>query len=134
MNTEGIIGGFQPGNKLGKGRPKKLKTQVKDFIKEHPYAVETLMKILYEKGIAGDRECAMYIIDRIKGKPKATLGIAEEDKDLLTAATVLAFRRMMDAQNLLKEGSQDAIQGQGAIEGSFKEINGEEEEGVNIRG
>ena len=87
---------FKKGHPGMGGRPKKLQTQVKDFIKEHPYAVETLMKVLYEMGIEGDREAAIYIIDRIKGKPKATLGIAGEDKALLTAATVLAFRKLMD--------------------------------------
>lgn len=61
---------FQKGNTLGKaGRPKKVKTQVKDWIKAHPFAVSALMQSLYDEGIKGDREAAIYIIDRIKGKP-----------------------------------------------------------------
>ena len=100
MNTERIE--LRGGKREGAGRPTKLRTQVKDFIKEYPQAVEALMKMLYERGIKGDVEAAKYVIDRIKGKPKATLGIAGEDKELLTAATVLAFRGMMNKQ--LEEG------------------------------
>ena len=115
---------FKKGNTFGKGRPPKLKTQVKDFIKEHPYAVETLMTVLYERGIKGDREAAIYIIDRIKGKPKATLGIAEEDKELLTVATVIEFRRMIDRKQI-EEGY---IEGQVVTEGA------DEEEGRALQG
>jgi len=107
MDSEVKQVGFQPGNKLGRGRPPKLKTQVKDFIKEHPYAIETLMKTLYDMGIKGDREACMYLIDRVKGKPKAILGIDEEDRDLLKAATVVEFFKLMD------KGRENAIQGQG---------------------
>ena len=101
---------FEKGRQKTGGRGKSTKTQVKDFIKEHPYAVETLMQTLYEKGIKGDREAAMYIIDRIKGKPKATLGIAEEDKELLTAATVLEFYKLMDTHRKALQEGQDATQ------------------------
>lgn len=94
---------FEVGHPKYGGKAKAIKTQVKDFIKEHPYAVETLMTTLYEMGIEKDREAAMYIIDRIKGKPKATIGIAEEDKELLTAATVIEFRKLMD-RKMLTEG------------------------------
>jgi len=85
---------FQPGWKGGPGRPPKLKTQVKNFIKEHPYAVETLMTVLYEAGIKGDRESAIYVIDRIKGKPKAITGYDEDDRELLKAQTVVEFMKL----------------------------------------
>ena len=118
---------FKPGWKGGPGRPPKLKTQVKDFIKEHPYAVETLMTTLYEKGIEGDRESAMYIIDRIKGKPKATIGIAGEDKKLLTLATILEFRKLIDSERLqLKEGEY-AVSGQGDQEEARQGLHSGEE-------
>ena len=108
MSTETIE--LRGGKREGAGRPKKLKTQVRDFIKEYPQAVEELMLTLYDKGISGDREAAMYIIDRIKGKPKATVGIAEEDKELLTVATVLAFRKMMDEDRKQLEEGKDALE------------------------
>ena len=109
--------GFQPGNKLGKGRPPKLKTQVKDFIKEHPYAVETLMLTLYEMGIKGDREAAMYIIDRVKGKPKSQTDINIEGMETLGASTVMQIFKLVDERRLqslpepaiMIEGGDDAI-------------------------
>ncbi len=107
------VKGFQKNNKLGRGQPKKLRTQVKDFIKEYPQAVEELMKVLYDQGIAGDIEACKYVIDRIKGKPKVTVGIDEEDKELLTAATVLAFRKLMDEKQLEEGESPDIIDVEG---------------------
>ena len=50
MTTEHIE--LRGGKREGAGRPKKLQTQVKDWIKEHPYAVAALMEVLYEKGKA----------------------------------------------------------------------------------
>ena len=87
---------FQEGNTYGKGPPKKLKTQVKDFIKEYPQAVEQLMLTLYEQGINGDTEAAKYVIDRIKGKPKTNIGIAEDDKGLLAASVYLRLCELQD--------------------------------------
>ena len=100
---------FKLGNPGGPGAPKKLKTQVKDFIKKYPLAVEELMVVIYEMGIEGDLEACKYFIDRIKGKPKAIMGIDEADKELLTVATVLAFRKMVDT-NLLEEGSIEIVE------------------------
>ena len=85
------------------GRPKKKSTIIKDFVKEHPYAVETLMNVLYGMGIKGDRESATYVIDRIKGKPKVTLGMDEEDREVLKAATVMKIFELV-RQKLLTEG------------------------------
>ena len=122
MSTQGFIE-RRGGVREGAGRPKKLHTQVKDFVKEYPQAVEELMVTLYELGIKGDIEAAKYVIDRIKGKPKATLGIAEEDKELLKASTVVEFYKLMDRHALgsTREplqiesnsmGGTDAVQGQ----------------------
>ena len=103
------------GKREGAGRKPGIKTQARRWEEEHPNAYAELMDTLYARAqgrssiecpychesfrdpVIGDSESARYIIDRIKGKPKATVGIAEEDKDLLTAATVLEFWKMMDA-------------------------------------
>jgi len=67
------------------------------------------MTTLYEMGIEKDREAAMYIIDRIKGKPKAIQDI-HIDAELVSAETVREFRRLVDAEpKLLQEGSQEQI-------------------------
>ena len=110
---------FQSGWKGGPGRPKKLKTQVKDFVKKYPQAVEELMLVIYEMGIEGDLEACKYFIDRVKGKPKAILGIDEDDKELLAASTMIEFFKLQDAhrkgsQKLLEEGSQDATEQRGS--------------------
>ena len=116
------VKGFQKNNKLGRGQPKKLKTQVKDFIKEHPHAVETLMLNLYEMGIKGDREAAIYMVDRFKGKPKATLGIDEEDRDLLSGVMMARlYQQLAEHRKLLKEGQS----GQDS-EGENEALQGEE--------
>ena len=120
---------FQKGHPPMGGRPKKKSTIIKDFVKEHPYAVETLMNVLYGMGIKGDRESATYVIDRIKGKPKVTLGMDEEDREVLKAATVMKiFELVKEQQKQLKEGD-GALQRQGITEGSGKE-GGSEAQGI----
>jgi len=106
---------FQKGHPPMGGRPKKIKTQVKDFIKEHPYAVETLMKTLYDMGIEGDREAAVYIIDRIKGRPSQSIdqritGQVTITPDMRKLAVMYDEIDAKEEQKLLKE--EDAIQGQ----------------------
>ena len=92
--------GFQPGNQLGKkGRPKKIKSQVKDWIKDHPFAVSELMEALYDAGIKGDTESAQYVIDRIKGKPKQQTVVELEGADQLSAGFVLHLFAMLKTRN-----------------------------------
>lgn len=107
---------FQKGNKLSKGRPKKTKTQVKDFIKAYPYAVETLMQTLYKKGIKGDIEAAKYVVDRIQGKPKAQTDIKIDADQIGVGMITQIYKLMSDRQKLLEGGSQDGQQAEGASE------------------
>ena len=100
---------FQKGHKLSKGRPKSKKTQVKDWIQAHPYAVAELMQVLYEQGIEGDREAATYIIDRVKGRPKQAIDQKVTGQILITAdMRAVAAREMLEVNaeetRLLKEG------------------------------
>jgi len=117
---------FQKGNKLGiKGRTPSIKTQLKRFEERHPEAYDELMEVLFSSGMDGHSLDAQYVIDRLKGKPKATLGIAEEDKGLLTVQTVLAFRKMMDEdRKQLKEGY---IEGEDREEEGTGEVADEED-------
>ena len=115
---------FQKGNKFGKGRKPSIKTQLKRFEERHPEAYDTLMEVLYDSGLNGHSLDAQYVIDRIKGKPKATIGIDEEDRDLLKAGTVVQFFQMMDRQKQLKEG-KGAIQITGSTEGSQQDSQSE---------
>ena len=90
---------FQKGNKLGKGQPKKLKTQIKDFIKAYPNAVATLMQILYEKGIEGDKDAATYVIDRIEGKPKISVDSRVKHELEFTAEDIWGIRQLSEREN-----------------------------------
>ncbi|KKL94512.1 hypothetical protein LCGC14_1863990 [marine sediment metagenome] len=90
---------FQKGHKLSKGRPPKIKKQVKDWIQAHPYAVAELMQVLYEQGIDGDREAATYIIDRVKGRPKQAIDQTIKGQILITPdMRALAVREMLEVK------------------------------------
>ena len=88
---------FQKGNKLGKGQKKKVKTQVKDWIKAHPLAVSELMQALYDAGKKGDTESAKYVIDRIKGKPTAHTDITS-DGEALGVGLVTKINELMSVR------------------------------------
>ncbi len=116
---------FQRGNTLGKaGRTPSIKTQLKRFEQKHPEAYDKLMEILYEKGLTGSSIDAQYVIDRIKGKPKVQIGLDEADRELLSVATILEFRKLMD-RPLLKEGEYAITRG--SQEAVSEGLNEEEE-------
>ena len=108
---------FEKGNKLGKGRPKKIKAQVKDWIEAHPYAVAELMQVLYEQGIDGDAEAAKYIIDRVKGRPKQAIDQTVRGQILITpdmralAARELIEIKAEETKLLSIDKEDDAVQG-----------------------
>ena len=106
---------FKLGNPGGPGAPKKLKTQVKDRIKEHPYAVAALMQVLYDKGIDGDRECAMYVIDRIKGKPTSKIGLDEDTGKQVALAAYIELCKLQDKKQIGGYIDGEVIEG-GAVE------------------
>ena len=109
---------FKKGHPPMGGRPKKKITIIKDFVKAHPYAVEELMNTLYEAGVKGDRESAMYIIDRLKGKPRAATDINISGLETLGTATVREIFKIARGEvlenKLLEEGSQDATEQRGS--------------------
>jgi len=105
--------GFQKGHKLSKGRPKKVKTQVKDWVKAHPYAVSELMQVLYDEGIGGDTESAIYIIDRIKGKRKQEVELTGGEQ-LGTGLVVELFKILTEKKKELDNPDIRLIEG-GAV-------------------
>ena len=107
-------GQFKKGWIGGPGRPKKKITLIKDFVKANPYAVEVLMQTLYDLGIKGDRESAMYIIDRIKGKPKSSTDIKMEGIEKIGTGFVVELYKLMAQKRLeLIEGERKQITGTG---------------------
>jgi len=103
-HTPLAFGGARPNS----GPKPSLKTRLKRFEEKHPDAYDELMEILYEKGLNGDSQDAQYVVDRLKGKPKVTMGIDEVDANLITIATLMKFRQLKEANK--------------TIEGEFKEI------------
>ena len=43
-----------------------------EFEKTYPGAVNELLLTLYNKGLSGDRESAIYVIDRLRGRPSSS--------------------------------------------------------------
>lgn len=84
--------GFQPGNKHGKipkagkgtGRKKGMRTQVIEFEKTYPEAVDKLLAMLYHKGLEGHVESATYVIDRLRGRPHTTGNLQIKGKILFS--------------------------------------------------
>jgi len=110
-------GRFAKGNKVavgnkGGGRKPGPQRQLLDEAKKHPDRVTELMDECYRMAIESvdERirlEAMKYYIDRLKGRPKVSLGVAEEDRTLLTAAFLLELRKAVDTP---------------LIEGEFKEL------------
>jgi len=110
---------FKKGNQLRKGtrnpnagRKKSIKTQVKELYQAHPDRYAELMEDCYlmAKTDPDSRvrlEALKYCADRDKGRPKVSLGVAEEDRTLLTAAFLLELRKAVDTP---------------LIEGEFEEV------------
>ena len=97
--------GFQPGNKLGQGRPKKISTQIKDFQKEHPHAYDQLMCKLYAMGLSGDREAAQYVCDRLKGRPRAEIDTRYSGEIKLDYTVLMAKITEFESNYLIGEGT-----------------------------
>jgi len=98
------------------GRRKKLTTQYDEWIKDNPVKVATLLDILYQKGLNGDKDAAIYVIDRILGRPKQAVDIKARGQILITAdMRAMAAREMLEIreeETKLLTGSDNAIQEQ----------------------
>ena len=93
------------GRKGRSGRKKSITALVNEALERVDECIPELFNKLIEKGLQGDRECLIYLIDRRLGKPKVISGYDEEDRDLLKAQTVVEFFRLVRRESLqLKEG------------------------------
>ena len=109
------IKGFQPGHKLGTGRPKKLSTMIKDFQEEHPKAYDELMNILMDMAKNGDKDSAIYIIDRLKGRPHISID------SRLTGTIEVNHKAILERANEIE---------QSFIEGNYIELEGSQNGGI----
>ena len=117
--------GFQKGNQHGKvlkagkgtGRKPGVKTQAIEFEKTYPNAVYDLLTTLYNKGLDGDKDSAIYVIDRLRGRPSSSTDLRikgqftvspEEYKQIGTEIYEIRNKEAQfitdNATKLLKEG------------------------------
>ena len=123
----------------GTGRKKSLSTLMKEAIERDAQSLPLYFQTLSEKAKNGDREAAIYLIDRHLGKAKQPTDPTVQI--ILTPdALELSNRRLFAIREaevkLIEEykGGNYALQGQREEDGSSETINGEEAEGVNNEG
>jgi hypothetical protein len=101
------------GRSGGKPKPKTLMDRALRAANE---AIPELMASLVRRGIEGDKECAIYVIDRVMGRPAISV-----DQRVRGVIGITADERRI----ALMEGSQveQALLGvPGVIEGEFTEV------------
>lgn len=62
-----------PGVKGKSGRKPKRITEIKRWVEANQSRIFELLDVLTERGLKGDREAAVYVIDRVLGKPKVEI-------------------------------------------------------------
>ncbi len=63
---------FKPGNKFGKGRPKKgysITEMMKEMLKAHPEKREKLGEVIYQKALEGDMTAMTKLWNYMDGMP-----------------------------------------------------------------
>lgn len=89
------------GSRVGSGRRKSPKRLVNECIKNTHQHLPALFESLTNQALEGDREAAIYLIDRILGKPKQQTEIdVNTREDALYAVAV--FRALSEEQKQLK--------------------------------
>lgn len=58
------------GTKGHSGRRPKAVTSLREEAEKYPGRALQLLESIYERGLAGDKDCAIYYCDRMLGKPK----------------------------------------------------------------
>jgi len=98
------------GYREGAGRKPSVKTQAKRWEEANPGAYDELMQSLYEKALEGDRESAVYVIDRLKGKPRQQTDINIDGGESVGSKTLLdLFTLMSEERRRLQTGETKLI-------------------------
>jgi len=83
------------GRKGRSGRKKVASTLVNEALERVGEHIPELFSKLIEKGLQGDRECLIYLIDRRLGKPKVQTEVDLSGGELLGAGVVVELFKMM---------------------------------------
>lgn len=118
------------------GRPMLPKTLVNKALRLVDQNIPEIFQSLIDKALNGDREAAIYLINRRLGMPKATL---EVEGDLLGVQAVVELMRARAEERKLdytkqirytiEGGDKDAIQNKGSQDEGQQGVNAEEERG-----
>lgn len=95
------------GKKGRSGRRKVASTLINEALERVDQRIPELFNKLVEKGLQGDRECLIYLIDRRLGKPKVQTEVDLTGGELLGAgAVVKLFQLMANRQKEIEEFKQ----------------------------
>jgi len=85
--------------KVGRsGRKKVASTLVNEALERVDERIPELFNKLIEKGLQGDRECLIYLIDRRLGKPKQSTDITSGGRKLAPAIQVEIYEMVAQAR------------------------------------
>ena len=129
---------FKKGNpsKLGQknpnaGRKPSRKTLIKRWDKDNPLAVAQLMEVLYQAGLEeieikcphcnnrvivsklADKDCAMYVVDRLRGRPRQEIDSRIKVLQLSVSGDDLARLQLQyeEQERMLLDGGKNGAQG-----------------------
>ena len=107
------------------GRKPTRITEYKQWFDANPGKIVDLLEMLYERAITDqDREAAIYIIDRVAGKPKQSIDQRTMNIDF-TPDDYIRLLPILNNPDLLKEAAREeqgnggtsvTLQGNGAID------------------
>jgi hypothetical protein len=98
------------GKKGRSGRKKAISTLMAEAIDRVDQRLPEIFQILIEKALAGDKECAIYLVDRVLGRPRLSIEAntkiqVELDPSRLLQA--LREREAIEAEYLLSPESSN---------------------------
>ena len=91
------------GRKGRSGRKKAISALVNEALERVDERIPELFNKLIEKGLQGDRECLIYLIDRRLGKPKASMEL-EGGEELGAGLVVKLFQILAEKKRELESG------------------------------
>ena len=109
------------GYKNPRGRPKKIGYAGLDALERIRHRLPNLIEVIYNRALKGDKDCAVYLVDRVLGRPHQSIDQRVLIKPVLTADDLALAVRIIEAQltgvALLKEGVKPSQESQEIIEG-----------------
>ena len=94
--------------KVGRGGRKKVaSTLINEALERVDERIPELFNKLIEKGLQGDRECLIYLIDRRLGKPRATADVNVEGS--VDVGLMVEILKQIHSKRELESGAEEII-------------------------